>query len=312
MSKKKSDKSASASIEEENSPSLEGVAPTGDGVGSNTEPVPKVPLKNRIAKWFVKYKSQLLKASIVLSVAAGIVIGVYFGLNSVGVNIFSSGPPSQEAQDFFARFGVWVFLIFLVIYVLQSILLSIVPGNTTMFVLLGITVFSNFVPIWASVLFIILCNYIASIVLFYLGRFAGRGFLYWLFGKHHVEKHLQKITDKGVKIVPGLMLIPFMPNDLLSLVCGSSKMKFWHFVIIIAVCRAIEILMIFSYTYLVDIFIRSQDIAMQVIVINVLLIDIFLIYHYYKWFIKMINKHILRRDFVMVKKDYYEEEMKKR
>ena len=264
---------------------------------------------NKIMKKTKKQKS--LKILFVVTVLFVLMTVVYFVFRALGLdliaNIFGEADNSRF-EAFFYDFGIWVIAIFLVIYLLQAIFLCAMPGNTIVFLLLGMTIFmSAGINFFVAIFYLIICVWITAIILFYLGRFGGKRLLYWMFGQELVDKHLQTMSDKGTKIAPLLMVIPLMPNDLVCLLCGMSKMKMRHFLLIVIFARSLEVVVIWLYPWAVYFFTSEQSPQMIIVVINLMVINMFLIYHYYKWFLKLINKHILRRDYVLVEKPYFEE-----
>jgi len=129
-----------------------------------------------------------------------------------------------------------------------------------------------------------------SMALYCVGRFGGRKLMFWLFGKESVEKQLNWIGEKGTKAVPWLFLIPLMPTDLICLICGASRMSFWKFMLIVIVFRPIEVLLLISYNYIIPI-ILEYDPLIILLLINVAIINLVLLFIYYKAIVKLFNKY---------------------
>ena len=256
-------------------------------------------------------KQKISRILFVVAVLVGIMAGVYFIFRALGLDLIANifgNPDNSRFEAFFYDSGIWVILIFLAIYVVQAVLLSAMPGNSVVFLLLGMAIFmSAGINFYVALVYLIICVWVTAIILFYLGRLCGKRLLYWMFGEEVVEKHIQTLTDKGTKFVPLLMIVPLMPNDLVSLLCGVSKMKVYHFILIIVFARSIEVVVIWFYPWAVDYFTSGQSPQMIMVIINLLVINVFLAYHYYKWFLKLVNKHILRRNYVLIEKPYFEE-----
>jgi uncharacterized membrane protein YdjX (TVP38/TMEM64 family) len=183
-----------------------------------------------------------------------------------------------------------------------------IPGNTTTFITIAWVVFDDF---WLVFVICVLGVWLGGIALFFIGRYGGRRVVYWLFGKEAVEKRLDWVTQKGATALPACFLIPFMPNDMICMVCGMSKLKFWQFLIIIIPFRVIEVLMILSYPYIVDFFVSGRSIQDTLMFINIIILDIVLIALYYRTVIRIFRKTILGKKYVTVEKPYtVEEEVK--
>jgi len=273
-------------------------------VEKNAEkPLPKPPFRERFSARWARNKQTVGKFAIVLTAVAFVSVGFWLLFSKLGL---MSGEGLQNAVG---GYGFLTYIIFLLLFIVQGILLIVIPGNTTLFVTTAFIIFGQRTfgddGFWTALILCIIGNQINATILFWIGRTGGRKVMYWLLGKESVDKRLQLITDKGVKIVPGLLLIPFMPNDLLCMCCGASKMKYPHFLIMVVFFRSLEVLMFWSYQYAARFFWVGQTAQMQALFVNIVLIDAFLIAMYYRFFIKMFRKHVLRRKYAMVKSDHF-------
>ncbi|MCL2621453.1 MAG: VTT domain-containing protein [Firmicutes bacterium] len=183
--------------------------------------------------------------------------------------------------------GFWLYVIYIGLYLVQSILLCFVPGNTTLFVTIGFFLFGDF---WTALIVCSIAIMLSSCLLYFVGRYGGRNLMYWLFGKEAVEQKLQWIGEKGIKAVPWFFLIPMMPTDLICLICGASKMRFWQFMLIVCVFRPVEVTLLISYSYIVP-YILSYEPLIIILVINIVIIDIVLLFLYYKAIMKVFQKY---------------------
>ena len=273
---------------------------------SETEQIPaKKPFKERFAAWWAKNKRNAGKLAIVVSALIIVSAGFWLLFSKFGL---TSGDGLQNAVG---GYGFSTYLIFIALFIVQGVLLVVIPGNTALFVSAAFIMFGQETfgddGFLTALILCVIGNQINSTLLFFIGRTGGRKVMYWMFGKESVDKRLQLITDKGVKIVPGLLLLPFMPNDLLCMCCGASRMKYRHFLIMVIFFRSLEVLTFWSLQYAARFFWEGQSPQIKALFINTLLIDVFLVAMYYRFFIKMFKKHILRRHYKMVKADYFVE-----
>lgn len=257
----------------------------------NIEAQPEVPAEKQ--SFFKKYKDKIIKLTIVAFIVAGFSIGCFFLFKALGLLDAESAVLSSG--------GFWIYIIFVVLFVVQSLGLCMIPGNTTTFITLAGLIFGDF---WVAFLICVIGVWLGGILLFFVGRFAGRGVLFWLFGKEEVNKKLAWVTRKGVGALPAFFLIPFMPNDMICMVSGMSKIKFWQFLIVIIPFRLIEVLIILSYPLIAEFFVSGRPIQDILILINVLIIDVLLIALYYKTVVRVFRKTILRKKYVAVEKPY--------
>jgi len=98
------------------------------------------------------------------------------------------------------------------------------------------------------------------------------------------------VGSKGTHVVPWLFLIPLMPTDLVCLVCGASKMRFWQYMLIVCVFRPVEILLLISYNYIVPVLLSFEPIIV-ILIVNIVIIDLVLLFIYYKALMKLFKKY---------------------
>ncbi|MCL2751650.1 MAG: VTT domain-containing protein [Firmicutes bacterium] len=244
-------------------------------------------------------KARIWKFVTVFCVIAGFTAGCFFLFRSLG--LLDKNRLNQTIADK----GIWVYVIFICLFILQAVCLFMMPGNIAVFIGVGWLLFDSF---WVALVMCVIGVWLASMLLFCLGRYAGRNVLYWLFNKEKLERSLEWVTQKGTTKLPALFLIPFMPNDLLCVACGASKLTFWAFLLIIIPCRAVETLLMLCYPYVGQFFITGRDIRDVLMFFNLVIVDIVLIVLYYRALVKLFRKTILRKKYVAVEKPYLVEE----
>ena len=117
--------------------------------------------------------------------------------------------------------GMFSALIFILLQVLQTTILQIPAFILT---IAGALVFGP----WKAFLFSYLGVLIGSIIMFYIGRRAGRKFLCWLVGADNCEKWIDKMSH-GKYLFFLMMLFPLFPDDILCVVAGLTDMTFPFF-----------------------------------------------------------------------------------
>jgi len=251
-------------------------------------------------KWRLNRTAKLKKIIFVVLFLGGFTTGMYFAFRAVGIDVFSRTPATE--LDMFQGHGLAVLIVmFVAIYLIQSMFLNLIPGTTTFF--LTVFGFSLFVGppgtlegVSGSALAIFFGIAIATVVfdaifLYFLGRFGGRKLLYWMFSKEELDGKLDWIARNGTKGVPWLFLIPFFPTDLMCVVCGASKMNFWHFLLIALVFRPIEVtLLVIIYPLVMGMFFGLDDLLLQILIINVMIINAILLIMYHKALLRFFNK----------------------
>lgn len=250
-------------------------------------------------------KKKILKWSLALVLIAGLTVAVFFLFRAIGITINPFAPDDALGAGLegeLLNLGFALYVVFAALYVFQSLTLSFVPGNATIFVAIGVTLFSggdirniSFADFMIAFAVIATSVLIASIGLYFLGRFAGRKLLNWMFGKKNIEHRLEWLAQKGTKVVPWLFLIPMMPTDLICLLCGSSRMRFLQFLAIVIIFRPVEVLLLMLYPLMIGIIRDGTDIWTQILLVNVLVINIFLLFTYHKTLIRIFNRTFARK-----------------
>ena len=146
--------------------------------------------------------------------------------------------------------GFWSYVVYIGLFVIQAICLSPIPGNTTLFIGVGWILFGQ--KFWLTFILGVPGVIISSLIMYFLGKTGGQKVMYWLFEKEKLDKWFDKFMKTGSKIIPFLFLFPFMPNDMICLICGMSKMKFGRFAVIIAIFRTFEVFLLLCYALLLS------------------------------------------------------------
>jgi len=235
-------------------------------------------------------KSKTRKFIFVLVMLGAVVTGIFFTFYAFGFNLFS-----QEAPQIGGNLAALI-TIFIVLYLVQSLTLNVLPGTTTFFVnvlAIGIPVGSGlFGELHIAIIYAIIVATVllSSIPLYFLGRYGGRNLLFWMFGKESVEKRLDWVGRNGTKGLPWLFLIPFMTTDLLCVISGASKMKFWQYMLIVVVFRPVEIaILVFLYPLILSGF-EMIDPIIVFLIINIILINFVLLVIYHRTLLNIFNK----------------------
>ena len=240
-----------------------------------------------LAKLKLARRSKIKKFVFVIFMLVAVTLAVFFTFQAFGFRFFGA---NRGAPDIQGNLAV-VIIIFLVLYLIQSLTLNLIPGTTTFFItFLAIALFRDTIGMPLTFVISVGAVILSAIPLYFLGRYGGRNLLFWLFGREGVEKKLDWVARNGSKGLPWLMLIPFMTNDLLCVVCGASKMKFWHYVLIIIVFRPVEIAMlVFLYPVILSGFGGTQPLIMFLL-INMLLVNFVLLIVYHRVLLNIFNK----------------------
>jgi uncharacterized membrane protein YdjX (TVP38/TMEM64 family) len=93
---------------------------------------------------------------------------------------------------------------------------------------------------WTSFILSFVAIMTGSIIMFWLGRKAGKKFVNWLVGKEDAEAWTKRIT-KGKYLFFLMMLFPLFPDDILCVVAGMTDMSFKYFFWTNVIARALGV-----------------------------------------------------------------------
>ena len=142
----------------------------------------------------------------------------------------------EELQIFIQQKGALAPLIFTLVTFLQ---VTFIPIPSTITVLIGNYLFG----FWVSYLYSFIGMLLGSVLAFYLGRWFGKKFIYWLVSdKELVDKYLNKIKHKGNVLLFFMFIFPFFPDDLLCSVAGILPISGLSFTLMQVFTRGITIL----------------------------------------------------------------------
>lgn len=196
----------------------------------------------KCGNFFRKNKKTILSFSGIILAIAAISLISYLVLNAAGVMYFDEEGTMRFHEELFASFsssfGGWVF--FILLQTVLSMLLCIFPGVSMALIILSTEVIFPSAP-WQSFLLCFISVIIASCTMYALGRFGGYPLCVHLVGREDCDRALGLLRDKGTFFFPFMMLFPFFPDEALTMVAGTTRMKLSWFLPSIFVARGIGI-----------------------------------------------------------------------
>ena len=173
-----------------------------------------------------------LKILVVLLIIAGISVGLYFLLRSLGYT------DVEKLKAFLQKTGAWAIIVYIALRVVMTIFLSFMPACSMMFDLLSLATFSYLPP---PLIFLIcfVSVVITSVVMDLIGRFGGNKAIVKILGQEDYDEAKDLVQEKGMVYVPVMYLLPIFPDDAICMVSGATKMNFWVHLLEIILCRGI-------------------------------------------------------------------------
>lgn len=227
----------------------------------------------------MKVGTKIFKILILAMVYIGISIGAYFVLKACGLGTVN------QIREFIFKTGIWGYVVFFVFQVVVSTFICIIPFEDELLTASAIVLFG---PLKGF--FVASFNMFATSCLqFIIGRYFCKSLIIKLLGEDSLNKYQNYLKVKGEIMLPLLYAIPLFPHDSLCILSGMSKIKFWYFATITLIMRSVEIASIcFLGSGLIDVSaFRPID---WIAIINLIIIDIYLIHKLQKYVENKINK----------------------
>jgi len=153
-------------------------------------------------------------------------LSVYGLMVLLGVNTISG------LQKVVNSYGWVAYLIIVALQIVQVVFIPISNQIITIPALAVIGVFPAFICSWIGI-------EIGTIILYFIGKKGGGKLFNWVLGdSDKVDKYTNLIKTRKL-FYPVAMLIPFIPNDLCTVVAGMAKMNFWYIMVISFFTRGI-------------------------------------------------------------------------
>lgn len=209
-----------------------------------------------------------VKFGLLAIISTALSIGVYFLFKELGVTDINS------LRAIIEKCGVWGWLVFVLIQIVVTTFLCFIPATSATFIAVGVALFG-------SLKAFLLCGvsvFISSIIMFLMGRFAGKKVAIKLVGEDSLKKAQDLIDVKSKIALPLMFMFPIFPDDALCMVAGMTKMKFSYFSIITLIFRNIGIATIcfLGSDFMLQFFSQLKLIE-WILLINLVIFDIYAI-----------------------------------
>ncbi len=178
-----------------------------------------------------KAQSNFLRLFLTIVILMAVVIVVFIVFKTTG--FWEKINSIEKLRSVVESGGVFSFAIFVILQILQTTILQLPSIIVT---IAGTLVFGRWTTFFLSYVAVM----IGSVIMFWIGRKAGRKFLNWLAGKNEVDKWVDKMGH-GKYLFFLMMVFPLFPDDILCVVAGLTNMSFGFFFITNLISRALGI-----------------------------------------------------------------------
>ncbi len=159
-----------------------------------------------------------------------VLITILFGVLLLAylANLFlGEGEITAFFQDFTKKNKALSYVLFL----LLTPIINIIPGISSMFTIGLANMLFNYKTAKDMLITFLLSAtsvILTSSLMFLLGRYGGKRIIRWILGREEQEKIQKYLTWGGKAVIPMMYLLPFFPDDTLSLVAGLTNMSFLY------------------------------------------------------------------------------------
>lgn len=183
----------------------------------------------------------ILKFLLIISVIAAVAIGGYFILRACG---FTTKEEFVRLRDNLGD-TFWLWAIIGALQIVQVIFIPI--SNQVITVPVALCFPDELWKVWLSSWVSI---WIATMILYFIGRYVGGRLLNWLLKNKDDVRKCENFLNRGWIYYPLGMLLP-LPDDIVTTLAGTAKMKLWFVAICSLLTRAVDVaLSVWGWGYL--------------------------------------------------------------
>ena len=188
--------------------------------------------------FLIKYKSQIIKLSIMLLAVVLISVISMLLMISFGLIYFDDG--IQLNMELFESFGnSWYGgIMIIIIQVIVTTLLCFIPGASMTFIILIQSFYDN--PFYAFI-YAFIGVMLSSFLMYAVGRLGGYKICQKILGEEDTKRSFELLNKKCDVYFPLMMMLPAFPDDALIMIAGTLKMKLNWFIPSVVIGRGIGI-----------------------------------------------------------------------
>ena len=198
-----------------------------------------VELKNKLIKMFTERKQQI--KGFASAIGTVFLVSIVTFAILFATEVFVQGPDGIKFNEELFRIyqgTLWGTVAITGMLSVLTILLCFIPGLSMAFILL----INHLYPDPVAAFFISFARVMLSSALLYiLGRFGGYTLCKKLLGEADSEKALTLLRNNGTVYFPLMMMFPIFPDDALTMVAGTIRMKLAWFIPSVVIGRGVGV-----------------------------------------------------------------------
>ena len=162
---------------------------------------------------------KILRLFLTITILFAVIIILYAIIKFT--NIWEKINSIEKLRSIVESGGMFSFVVFVILQILQTTVLQIPAIFVT---IAGTLVFGT----WTTFFLSFIAVMIGSMIMFWIGRKAGKKFLNWLVGKEEADVWFKRMSH-GKYLYFLMMIFPMFPDDILCVVAGMTNMSFSYF-----------------------------------------------------------------------------------
>ena len=174
--------------------------------------------------------SIILKSLLILAIFAALAVSTYFILGACG---FTTKEDFVRLRNDLGD-TVWLWIIIGAFQIVQVIF---IPVSNQIITVPCALVFND--ELWKVWITSWLSIWLATLILYVLGRWGGEKILSWLLKDREQAERCTHFINRGWIFFPLGMLLP-LPDDIVTVLAGTGKMKFWFVALVTFLTRGID------------------------------------------------------------------------
>lgn len=186
----------------------------------------------KVKNFFKNNWKTILKTLLIVVIIAAIAVSGYFILRACG---FTTAEDFKALRD---RLGD-SFVFWLVVGLLQIFQVIFIPVSNQI-ITVPLAVIFPVDQLWKVFLCSWLSIWIATIILYFIGRFAGKKILNFVLSDKDKTERCANFLKRGWVFYPLGMLLP-LPDDIITVLAGTAKMNFSFVLICSFFTRAVDV-----------------------------------------------------------------------
>lgn len=238
-------------------------------------------------------KKHWKKISLLVGVTLAVTLVAFGILLGTGVLHIGEGGVTFNIELFNNLRGTpWLYVVFFVVQVLVTVLLTFMPLGSMLFIVLGIALFGS---TWQTFLLVFGGVVTSSLIMDIIGRFGGSRLITKILGQDDYGKALHLLTTKKYTYLPFMYLLPMFPDDALCMVAGMTKINFWYHLTVILLCRGVGTATIIFGINLIP-YQNFTTFYEWFVFVGILITYVFLLLKVAGWIDKTLSKAIAKRE----------------